>query len=70
MEIEELAKRVAFALMDKNYKIATAAECTAGLVGAAIAKRAAKKNITDVVFDRGGFVYHGRVAALAEALRN
>ena len=39
MEIEELAKRVAFALMDKNYKIATAEECTAGLVGAAIASQ-------------------------------
>ncbi|MCR5261169.1 MAG: 50S ribosomal protein L18 [Candidatus Gastranaerophilales bacterium] len=41
----------------------------AKVVGAAIAKRAAKKKITDVVFDRGGFVYHGRVAALAEAAR-
>ena len=39
MEIEELAKRVAIALMDKNYKIATAEECTAGLVGAAIASQ-------------------------------
>lgn len=39
MEIEELAKRVAIALMDKNYKIVTAEECTAGLVGAAIASQ-------------------------------
>jgi nicotinamide mononucleotide (NMN) deamidase PncC len=39
MEIEELAKRVAIALMDKNYKIATAEECTAGLIGAAIASQ-------------------------------
>ena len=41
----------------------------AKVVGAELAKRAAKKKITDVVFDRGGFLYHGRVAALAEAAR-
>ena len=38
-------------------------------VGAEIAKRALEKGITEVVFDRGGYVYHGRVAALAEAAR-
>lgn len=38
-------------------------------VGAAIAKRAVEKGITEVVFDRGGYIYHGRVAALAEAAR-
>ncbi|MCL2488752.1 MAG: 50S ribosomal protein L18 [Oscillospiraceae bacterium] len=38
-------------------------------VGAAIAKRAAEKGITEVVFDRGGYVYHGRVQALAEGAR-
>lgn len=38
-------------------------------VGAAVAKRAVEKGITDVVFDRGGYIYHGRVAALAEAAR-
>ncbi|MBR1796784.1 MAG: 50S ribosomal protein L18 [Clostridiales bacterium] len=38
-------------------------------VGKLIAKRAQDKNITEVVFDRGGYVYHGRVAALAEAAR-
>ena len=41
----------------------------AKVVGEAIAKRALAKNIKDVVFDRGGFLYHGRVAALAEAAR-
>lgn len=38
-------------------------------VGELIAKRAADKGITDVVFDRGGFIYHGRVKELAEGAR-
>lgn len=38
-------------------------------VGAAIAKKALENNIKQVVFDRNGFLYHGRVKALAEAAR-
>ena len=38
-------------------------------VGAVLAERAKAKGITAVVFDRGGYVYHGRVAALAEGAR-
>jgi large subunit ribosomal protein L18 len=38
-------------------------------VGADIAKKAAAKKIKTVVFDRGGYQFHGRVAALAEAAR-
>ncbi len=38
-------------------------------VGQLIAKRAIEKNITEVVFDRGGYVYHGRVKELAEGAR-
>ena len=38
-------------------------------VGTEIAKRAQEKGITEVVFDRGGYVYAGRVQALAEAAR-
>ena len=38
-------------------------------VGQLIAKRAAEKNITEVVFDRGGYVFHGRVKELAEGAR-
>ena len=38
-------------------------------VGEAIAKKAVEKGITEAVFDRGGYVYHGKVAALAEAAR-
>ena len=41
----------------------------AKIVGEAVAKKAIKAGINDVVFDRGGFVYHGRVAALADAAR-
>ena len=42
---------------------------SARLVGTEIAKRALEKNIKEVVFDRGGYVYTGRVQALAEAAR-
>ena len=38
-------------------------------VGQLIAKRAADKGITDVVFDRGGYIFHGRVKELAEGAR-
>lgn len=42
---------------------------SAKAVGEAIAKKALKAGIVDVVFDRGGFLYHGRIAALADAAR-
>ena len=42
---------------------------TAEKVGQLIAARAAEKQITQVVFDRGGFQYHGKVQALADAAR-
>lgn len=38
-------------------------------VGTAIAKKALKAGVKNVVFDRGGFLYHGRIAALADAAR-
>jgi large subunit ribosomal protein L18 len=38
-------------------------------VGAAIARKAIEKNITAVVFDRNGFLYHGRIKALADSAR-
>lgn len=41
----------------------------AKLVGGLVAKRATDKGVTEVVFDRGGYLYHGRVKALAEAAR-
>lgn len=41
----------------------------ASAVGTAIAKKALDKGITEVVFDRGGFIYQGKIKALAEAAR-
>lgn len=41
----------------------------AKMVGSMIAKKAVEKGITEVVFDRGGYLYHGRVKELAEAAR-
>jgi large subunit ribosomal protein L18 len=41
----------------------------AARVGALIAQRAIEKGVKDVVFDRGGYLYHGRVKALADAAR-
>ena len=42
---------------------------TSKLVGSAIASKAADLGITTVVFDRGGYIYHGRVKAVAEGAR-
>jgi large subunit ribosomal protein L18 len=41
----------------------------AAQVGALVAQRAIEKGVKDVVFDRGGYIYHGRVKALADAAR-
>lgn len=41
----------------------------AKLVGAAIAKRAKEANVDNIVFDRGGYLFHGRIKALADAAR-
>ena len=41
----------------------------AAYLGTVIGKRAVEKGITKVVFDRGGFIYHGKIAALADAAR-
>lgn len=55
--------------LDKGFSGSTGNAEAAKKVGEAIAKKATKLGITDVVFDRGGFIYHGRVKALAEGAR-
>lgn len=55
--------------LDKDFKGKGGNIAAAKAVGAAIAKKALEKGISEVVFDRGGYIYHGRVAALAEAAR-
>lgn len=49
---------------DKGTDVAAAAE-----VGKLVAKRAADAGVKDVIFDRGAYIYHGRVKALAEGAR-
>ena len=55
--------------LDKDFQGKGGNIAAAKAVGAAIAKKALEKGISEVVFDRGGYIYHGRVAALAEAAR-
>jgi len=50
--------------LEKTNNVAAAA-----FLGNIIAKRALEKGISKVVFDRGGFIYHGKIKALADAAR-
>ena len=55
--------------LDKEIKTKKSNKEAAKEVGALIAKRALEKNIKNVVYDRGGYIYHGVVKELAEAAR-
>lgn len=55
--------------MDKDFNGYGGNKEAAKKVGLAIAKKAADKGITAVVFDRGGYVYHGRIKELADGAR-
>lgn len=58
--------------LDKEIKSAlgsTGNQAAAKMVGELVAKRALEKGIESVTFDRGGYIYHGRVKALAEGAR-
>ena len=55
--------------LEKEFEGATGNCEAAKKVGAVLAERAKAKGIDQVVFDRGGYIYHGRVAALAEGAR-
>ena len=65
LELKGSEIQISKSKMKKNRKVAISFE-----VGKLIAKKALKKNIKKVVFDRGGYKYHGRVKALAEGARD
>ncbi|WP_428910404.1 50S ribosomal protein L18 [Niallia sp. Krafla_26] len=56
--------------LDKEINLDTTGNADAAVkVGELVAKRAVEKGVKEVVFDRGGYLYHGRVQALADAAR-
>ena len=72
--IDDVAGNTLVAASTLEADIASKTEHTstveaAKAVGEAIAKKAMGKGITEVVFDRGGYIYHGKIQALAEAAR-
>jgi large subunit ribosomal protein L18 len=70
--IDDVAGRtlVAASSLDKDFSLKVGSNKEAAkLVGEAVAKKAIEAGITEVVFDRGGYVYHGRVQMLAEGAR-
>ena len=54
---------------EKEFEGSCGNKAAAKRVGELLAQRAADKGITDVVFDRGGYLYHGRVSELADGAR-
>jgi large subunit ribosomal protein L18 len=66
---EEGKTLVAASSVDKENKVNGGNVAAAKAIGKRVAERAREKGITRVVFDRGGFQYHGRVKALADAAR-
>ena len=72
--IDDVAQNtlVSASTLDKEVKSkveGTGNKAAAKAVGELVAKRAIEKGIKNVVFDRGGYIYHGRVKELAEAAR-
>ncbi len=70
--IDDVAGRTlcAASSLDKEVECKTANKEVAAKVGELIAKRAQDAKVGSVVFDRGGHLFHGKVASLAEAARN
>ena len=67
---EKAVTLVSASSIDKELKLKNGGNVEAATkVGELLAKRAKKAKITKVVFDRGGYLYHGRVEALANAAR-
>ena len=72
--IDDLAGNTLVSASTKETAIASPLKSTSNIeaakaVGAAIAKKALDNGITTVVFDRGGYIYHGKVKALADSAR-
>ncbi len=72
--IDDVAQSTLVSASTMEAEVASKVESTstveaARIVGETIAKKALDKGITEIVFDRGGFVYHGKIQALAEAAR-
>jgi large subunit ribosomal protein L18 len=70
--IDDVAQKtlVAASSLDKDFSVELGSNKEAAkLVGEMVAKRAIEKGIKAVVFDRGGYIYHGRIQQLAEAAR-
>lgn len=66
--IDDGVQKTLVSASDLKFKSGNKKE-KAVLVGEELAKKAVKKNLKSIVFDRGGFRYHGRIAALAEGAR-
>ena len=67
---DEAGKTIASAsTKEKDFGDSRAIIETATKIGQTLAERAMAQNVTQVVFDRGGFIYHGKVKALADAAR-
>ncbi|HCR66008.1 MULTISPECIES: 50S ribosomal protein L18 [Oceanicaulis] len=60
---------VSASTLEKDAKISSNGVEAAAEVGKRVAERAKEKGLIDVVFDRGGYIFHGRVKALADAAR-
>jgi large subunit ribosomal protein L18 len=73
--IDDLKMHTVASASSADKEIKAQIEATKGkiekskIVGSLLAKRAAAANVTDVVFDRNGYLYHGRIQAFAEAAR-
>lgn len=68
--IDDVAGNTLVSASSVNMKLENGGNIeAAAAVGAEVAKRAIEKNIKKVVFDRGGYIYTGRIQALAEAAR-
>ncbi|MGH3075233.1 MAG: 50S ribosomal protein L18 [Gaiellales bacterium] len=68
--IDDVAGRTVAAASSQDKSLAKKARAeTPAAVGKLVAERAGKAGVTSVVFDRGGYLYHGRVKALADAAR-